>query len=708
MHGVPSECGHRVAFVNRGTNNSMSRTVISKAGLDRLGLVRRHNPVVHQADPLTPLSVGNGRFAFTMDVTGLQTFPDFYAQGIPLSIQSQWGWHTFPNPINYRLADTIEEFDVYGRPVGYPTNSRSAAGQWLRSNPHRLGLGRIGFEFKQADGSKAGLSDLDHIEQTLDLWSGQVTSRFEVSGRLVRVWTSCHPESDMIAVRVESELVAEGRLTVVFNFPYGSGASGKEPGDWAAPERHVTTIMRQVTGRVDLLRNLDADSYRVSAAYSEGGAFKETARHRYELAPGRQEPTFEFAAAFSPQAMPSPLPNVNETERASTAGWHRFWSTGGALDLSGSADPRAQELERRIVLSQYLTAIQCSGALPPQETGLTCNSWYGKFHLEMHWWHGVHFALWNRLPLLENSLSWYQAIMPVARENAARQGYAGVRWPKMVGPDGCESPSDIGPLLIWQQPHPIYYAELCYRARADRATLIRYKDLVLETAAFMASYACWIKEQNRYVLGPPLIPAQELYDPRNTLNPAFELQYWAWGLHTAQTWRERLGLKRQAQWDHVMAHLAVLPADQDTYLTVERDWVTRDHPSVLAARGMLSGSMVDPDTMRRTLFRVMKEWDWESAWGWDFPMTAMTAARVGESDVAMDALMMACGKNRYLLNGHNYQTAALPVYLPGNGGLLAAVAMLAAGWEGAPEKPAPGFPANGRWTVLWEHLNPML
>ena len=25
----------------------------------------------------------------------------------------------------------------------------------------------------------------------------------------------------------------------------------------------------------------------------------------------------------------------------------------------------------------------------------------GKFHLEMHWWHAVHFALWNRLELLE-------------------------------------------------------------------------------------------------------------------------------------------------------------------------------------------------------------------------------------------------------------------------------------------------------------------
>ena len=118
-------------------------------------------------------------------------------------------------------------------------------------------------------------------------------------------------------------------------------------------------------------------------------------------------------------------------------------------------------------------AIQSAGSIPPQETGLTYNSWFGKFNLEMHWWHGTHFALWNRIALLERSLPWYERILPAARATAARQGYAGARWPKMVGPDGRESPSGIGVFLIWQQPHPIYFAELAYRQRTDRATLER-------------------------------------------------------------------------------------------------------------------------------------------------------------------------------------------------------------------------------------------
>ena len=59
-------------------------------------------------------------------------------------------------------------------------------------------------------------------------------------------------------------------------------------------------------------------------------------------------------------------------------------------------DERAAELERRVVLSQYLMAIQSAGIYPPQETGLTYNSWYGKFHIEITGGMPVHFALWNR------------------------------------------------------------------------------------------------------------------------------------------------------------------------------------------------------------------------------------------------------------------------------------------------------------------------
>jgi len=58
-------------------------TVTSDARIDRLALVTRHNVTLTKADPLTPLSVGNGEFAFTADITGLQTFPEYHEKGTP-------------------------------------------------------------------------------------------------------------------------------------------------------------------------------------------------------------------------------------------------------------------------------------------------------------------------------------------------------------------------------------------------------------------------------------------------------------------------------------------------------------------------------------------------------------------------------------------------------------------------------------------------
>ncbi|MGH9820700.1 MAG: glycoside hydrolase family 65, partial [Pyrinomonadaceae bacterium] len=388
-------------------------------------------------------------------------------------------------------------------------------------------------------------------------------------------------------------------------------------------------------------------------------------------------------------------------------------TTGAVVDLAGSKDPRAKELERRIVLSQYLTAIQCSGSMPPQETGLTCNSWYGKFHLEMHWWHAAHFALWNRLPMLENSLDWYTKILPSARDRAKQQGYAGARWPKMTSPDGRDSPSPIGPLLIWQQPHPIFYAELAYLNNPTRATLDKYRMIVDETAKFMASYAHFAPASNRYVLGPPVIPAQENHPPRETWNPTFELEYWHFGLTTAQKWRARLGLRRDPKWDDIIKRLSPLPTKDGVYLAHENCPQTfternKDHPSMLGALGILTGEMVDRETMLRTLKKVMKEWDWAETWGWDYSMVAMTAARLGETAIAIDALLLDTPKNHYLPNGHNYQRENLPLYLPGNGGLLYAVAIMVNGWKGTPKTAAPGFPSDGSWTVRSEGFHSSL
>lgn len=692
--------------------------------IDRYALVTRHNVVVTAADVNSSLSVGNGQFAFTADVTGLQTFENDYNRGIPLSTMSQWGWHTMPNPQGFTLDKFPQTMDdSCGRPVPYlyfengksPPEWASAAG-YLYDNPGRLDLARIGMVLTTSQGRAARLADLSEIRQKLDLWNGQITSHFRFDGQPVDVLTCCHPDRDQIAVSIHSPLVANGQLKVMLAFPYASGAFNGNGADWSHPERHQTIL--KSTGRqgADFARTLDADHYHAAWQWSKGGILTEAGPHQYLLAADNSTSNIQFVAAFSPSPLPEKLPGVRATAKASAAMWKNFWSTGGAIDLSESKDPRWFELERRIVLSQYLTRIQCCGSLPPQETGLTCNSWFGKFHLEMHWWHAAHFALWGRSELLERSLPFYQRILPKAEAMAKSQGYEGARWPKCVGPAGDPAPTYLECFLIWQQPHPIFYSELVYRAHPDRQTLQRYGELVFETARFMASYAVWDTNRGQYRIGPPFADAAEIYfdDHDHQWNPAFETAYWRWGLETAQLWRQRLGLPREPRWDDVIRHLPPLPTCDGLYVAAETATNTfripgdnTSHPCMLAPLGILDGEGVDRETMRRTLRKVMENWDWNNTWGWDYPMMAMTAARLGEGELAIEALLMDKSKNHYLPNGHNPQiNGLLPVYLPGNGGLLYATALMAAGWDGAPQGHAPGFPSNGQWTVRWEGLKP--
>jgi hypothetical protein len=301
-------------------------------------------------------------------------------------------------------------------------------------------------------------------------------------------------------------------------------------------------------GRLELERILDDTRYGVALA--SNGQFEKKGRHEITVE-GRGP--LDLTLTFAPSAPVAPT--VDEVITASRAHWPKFWMRGAAVDFGGSTDPRAAELERRVVLSQYLTAIQSVASIPPQESGLTCNTWYGKHHTEMIAWHTAHFALWGRPDLLARNLEWYRERLPMARRLAKERGLRGARWPKMVGPEGRESPGG-NPLIVWNQPHPVWLSELLYRGAPNALTLARYRDLVLETSEALASMV-HLDASGHYSLGPPLWIAQEIYDQRTSQNPSFELAYWSWALETAQRWRERLGLTREPRWDDIITRLKI-------------------------------------------------------------------------------------------------------------------------------------------------------
>lgn len=685
--------------------------------INRKAVISRHNIHINEIDTLNSLSLGNGRFAMTMDITGLQTFPLYYKKGVPLGTMSEWGWHSFPPDKNYTIEQTLKPLASHGRKIpyavhGWPENTEAAkAADYIRQNPHRIHLASIGLNISKQDGTDILISDMKKIDQKLDVLKGELISNFEIDGSTVKVITIISQTDDVLGVKIISDLISKGRLGINIKFPYPTGQFLDEAALFDTLECKRLKLESKGEKNLIISRKLDSLTYYTSLS-SSLNINSTSINDGFHIIPSSKGNSWSFMCSFSDKYPKAKIENFTSLRKEANSNFNKFWKNGGIIDFGKVKDKRAAELERRMVLSIYLTKINCGGNALPQETGLTYNSWFGKPHLEMAWWHGVHFALWNRPEVLDNYMDWYLRNYKTAKKIAFRQGFKGYRWPKMTDNNGGETPSSIGSYLIWQQPHIIYFSELLYKIRKDQNTLNKYSELVEQTAEFMVDFAWHDSLKQRYILGPGVIPAQERFDPIKTFNPAFELAYWRWGLETAQKWRERLGKERNEKWDLILINLSSLPQKDSLYLATEsasdsysNNKYMTDHPSVLCAYGMLPKTKdLNISIMQNTFDKVWKDWQWKETWGWDFPLTAMTATRLGYPEKAVEALLMPVETNTYLKNGHNYQNKGLRVYLPGNGGFLTALAMMSAGTlENIGT--TTGFPKT--WEVKFEGLTPL-
>jgi hypothetical protein len=662
------------------------------APIDRQVLVTRHN--ICWNDAAGRVALGNGEFCFGADGTGLQTFSG--------NSMAHWGWHSFPLP-NGVTTDMVpatgafEQRNIDGKLKG-------AINSWMFDNPHNMNLGRL--RLMRANGRNLAPGDIKGLRRTLDLWTGVQTSKYQIDGSDVTVETCVHPQLDMVAVRIESPLVASGDLEVVLEFAYPNlDKGGPWVGDFKRTEGHVTTIISKQSQRLDLERRVDSTIYHVSLAGAAGCviAQAEGKSHTYKVS-ARGEKMLAFACGFASKPLAA-MPSFDETRRACAQRWESFWKHGGAIDLSGSKDPRWKELERRIVLSQYQMAAQSAGSWPPAEIGLLgLDDWRGQFHMEMLWWHLAHYALWDRWEMGDKALGCYRQFTPTARELATQLGSKGLKWGKECGPEGRSAPWAGNHALLWKQPHPVFFAELEYRLKPTRATLEKWAGIVQGTAEQMADCPKRDARTGIYSLDPAMPPSEQGV----TKNDVFDLAYWRWALDTAQHWRVRMGMPRDSHWDEVRANLTPLPVVDGLFVhsTEWTDTYTKrnfEHPDPIGVFGMLPPTPgVDAAIATRTVARVWATWDWNRCWGWDLPWMAMAAARTGQPQIAVDALLKKSARNDYDFQGIN--TGGPCPYLPGNGGLLYAVAMMAAGWDGAPQRNAPGFPDDGTWVVKWEGL----
>ncbi|KAJ7312866.1 Six-hairpin glycosidase-like protein [Mycena albidolilacea] len=694
-------------------------SVYASPPIDRRALVARYNPTRNASSSTTPMQIGNGNFAFGADITGLQTLQ-------PWAIMSTWGWKNDSLPAGKTIQDVYDytgiSLDNHGRLVQYMFNGAAPMQQWMISNPNRVNLGAVGLVFWSQDGSailNITESDLTAVKQELDLWSGTLTSNFVFEGTAVQVKTTSAQTVDSIGVTVSSALLNSGRLGVFVDFPWNDGLlkfSDPFVGSWNNASIHTTTLDATPRGTIgaEIAHTLVNSTFITSI----GGDLFTIARdspaaHRYTIRPSANSSTFSFSTTWG-LTPPASVLSPSAISLSSSRTWEDYWTKTGFVDVfTGSTDPRADELQRRIILSRYLMRVNEAGDYPPQESGLVNNGWYGKFHLEMYFWHSQHWALWNNWDLLLRSSSVYDRFLEtsIARAQVQEGWPTGARWGKMSDPSGRSAPGQINELLIWQQPHPLVFANYEYRAFPTTATLRKWESVVRHTADWMATFAWFNETTGVYDLGPPMYQVAEDNVYTNTLNPAFELSYWRLGLGFAESWLEKLGEPVPSNWTTVKNGLAKLPVDNGTYKVYEdvnEDfWTDRtyinDHPALAGLNGWLPPTEgLDLETSRLTTEKVWTSWNVSNLWGWDFPLLAMSAARIGEQEQAVEFLLHPLFR---------FDDVGMPIggvrvptpYFPGSGALLYAVALMAHGWDGS-NGTAPGFPAEG-WNVRAEGLS---
>lgn len=359
--------------------------------------------------------------------------------------------------------------DTHGRDVYYdiPDPELPEISQWIIGNPNRVNLGRIGLKYK---GDTLSADDIKDPRQELDAWSGIITSTFTVDGEKVKVVTQGDFDSDAVAFDIDSPLIESGHLAVEFDFPYPPIHTTKYKyevfvGVYDFPANHTTTGKKNCkTGNTaHIYHEMQETKYHVNLVWPEktqldltrdeerGSTSKKA--HRFTLAPKEDTSSITFTAHFSPQKMVPDLPSVIQ-ERNPEA-WHDYWNEGGFVDLTESSNDAADELQRRIVLSQYHVRINSAATgQSPQESGLMNNGWYGKFHMEMFIWHHAHWATWGRQKYFDAIFpAVYESLLPSSLARAERMGWDGARWPKMTElvSGGVSSPGLINALLLWQQ-----------------------------------------------------------------------------------------------------------------------------------------------------------------------------------------------------------------------------------------------------------------
>lgn len=582
----------------------------------------KYNLKFNHIDSKNPVTIGNGDFAITLDQTGTQSLYEIY-KDIPLSTMSNKNWF-------YKGKKDIKPSYVDGKAYMLFNLDNDPNYQTNRQYPFKYSFMQI---LLYDNDKLIDINNIKDVKQELDLYKGIVTSSFNYKEKNNKTTSFIYQDHDEFNFKLQSDNL---NLALKFNYP-----SYTKNGY-----------------RLDILPNVLVKEDRITLLYDDKNSlsFKLKSSSKYQIVENTlifDDNNVSFSLA---------LDEIKEGKLLD-----EFWKCDNGIIIDN------EELVKKMVLSKYLLHVNSTGIYPPQESGLTYNCWNSKFHLEMHLIHSLWNIYNNHVGDLVKSFDYYLSIMPSSLKRASLNGYKGLRFPKMTGPDGEDSPSNIGPLLIWQAPHILFMLQEIYYLYNKENIIKKYEPLISGTIDFMISFLTL--KDSKYQMLDPLLEACESIPLDRCQNPSFELEYW------------RYTLERQPKIDTVLyghqrydyldiTSKIITPKEDDgiylkTYGVIDKYDLYKDHPTEGFLMSFFKSKIVDKEKMVKTIDYILKNMDLSSYWGWDFPFLGLSLLNCGEIEKSIEVTQLNTINNQYLYNGYNTSPRDdLKAYLPGNGAFL--------------------------------------
>lgn len=582
----------------------------------------KYNLKFNHIDSKNPVTIGNGDFAITLDQTGTQSLYETY-KDIPLSTMSNKNWF-------YKDKKNIKPSYVDGKAYMLFNLDNDPNYQTNRQYPFKYSFMQI---LLYDNDKLIDINNIKDVKQELDLYKGIVTSSFNYKEKINKTISFIYQDHDEFNFKLQSDNL---NLALKFNYP-----SYTKNGY-----------------RLDILPNVLVKEDRMTLLYDDKNSlsFKLKSSSNYQIVENTlifDDNNVSFSLA---------LDEIKEGKLLD-----EFWKCDNGIIIDN------EELVKKMVLSKYLLHVNSTGIYPPQESGLTYNCWNSKFHLEMHLIHSLWNIYNNHVGDLVKSFDYYLSIMPSSLKRASLNGYKGLRFPKMTGPDGEDSPSNIGPLLIWQAPHILFMLQEIYYLYNKENIIKKYEPLISGTIDFMISFLTL--KNSKYQMLDPLLEACESIPLDRCQNPSFELEYW------------RYTLERQPKIDTVLyghqrydyldiTSKIITPKEDDgiylkTYGVIDKYDLYKDHPTEGFLMSFFKSKIVDKEKMVKTIDYILKNMDLSSYWGWDFPFLGLSLLNCGEIEKSIEVTQLNTINNQYLYNGYNTSPRDdLKAYLPGNGAFL--------------------------------------